>query len=136
MKTSSDWAEFLKEKNKRTSNGIIRLNTDGLTMIYLTQYMQNDVYYIKPLDAYVIAKIENNALILYGVFSSHPVDIPEICGSFGNSVSKAELAFVPENTNGLKRYEYKEPNTTFFVRGSSLIQDLNTFLSFPEIAHA
>lgn len=136
MKTKQDWQYFLKEKGQRFSNGILRLNTDGLMMFYLTQFMQNNVYYIKALDAFAIAEIDDTTLILYDVFSKDPVDVLAVCNSFGNSVNKAELAFVPKETRMLKRYEYKEADTTLFVRGDNLIEDMSSLLSFSKIAHA
>ena len=136
MKTKQDWVYFLKEKNLRSSNGILQLYTDGLMMFYLTQFMQNNVYYIKALDAYVIADIDNDTLILYDVFSKSPVDMIEVCNSFGNTITKAEFAFVPKEKRLLKKYEHKEANTTFFVRGDNLLKDMGEILSFPEIAHA
>lgn len=114
MKAKQDWLYFLKEKSQRFSNGILQLNTDGLMMFYLTQFMQNNVYYIKALDAFVIAEVDNNTLILYDVFSKNPVDMLTVCNLFGNSVNKAKFAFVPKETQMLKRYEYKETDTTLF----------------------
>lgn len=105
-------------------------------MFYLTQFMQNNVYYIKALDAYVIADVDNDALILYDVFSKSPVDMIEVCNSFGNTITKAEFAFVSKEKRLLKKYEHKESNTTFFVRGDNLLKDMGEILSFPEIAHA
>lgn len=136
MKTKQDWLYFLKEKSQRFSNGILQLDTDGLMMFYLTQFMQNNVYYVKALDAYVIAEKDHDALILYDVFSKSPVDMIEVCHSFGNSITKTKFAFVPKEKKALKKYEHKETNTTFFVRGDNLLQDMGEILSFPEIAHA
>lgn len=136
MANRQDWACFLKEKNLRSGNGILQLNTDGLTMFYLTQFMQNNVYYIKTPDAYVIADIDNDTLILYDVFSKSPVDMIEVCNSFGNSITKAKFVFVPKETEKLEKYEHVEPNTTFYIRGDHLLQDMDIILSFPEIAHA
>lgn len=136
MKSRQDWLFFLKEKNQRLSNGILQLDTDGLLMFYLTQFMQNDVYYIRALDAYVIAEKDDDSLILYDVFSSNPVDMTAVYNSFGNSIKKVKFAFVPKETRMLRKYKYKETNSTFFVCGDGLIQDMKTLLSFPEIAHA
>ena len=136
MKTKQDWVYFLKETSHRSSNGILQLHTDGLMMFYLTQFMQNNVYYIKALDAFVIAEVDHNTLILYDVLSKNPVDMLAVCSSFGNSVNKAKFAFTPKETGMLKQYAYNEKNTTFFVRGENLMQDMHLLLSFPEIAHA
>lgn len=136
MKTEQDWASFLKEKDLRSGNGILQLNTDGLLMFYLTQFMQNNVYYIKTLDAYVIADIVDDTLVLYDVFSKSPVDMIQVCNSFGKSIAKAKFAFVPKETGTLKKYEHKESDTTFFIRGDNLLRDMGTIQSFPEIAHA
>jgi len=136
MKTMQDWLNFLKEKDQRFSNGILQLDTDGLMMFYLTQFMQNNVYFVKILDAYVIAEKDNNSLILYDVFSKRPVDITFVCNSFGNSVNKVEFAFIPQEMARLKRHEHKKADTTFFVHGNNLMKDMDTILSIPEIVHA
>lgn len=136
MKTKQDWLSFLKEKSQRFSNGILQLNTDGLLMFYLTQFMQNNVYYIEALDAYVIAEEDNDTLILYDVFSPISVDMTVVCNSFGSSIKKVKFAFVPKETEMLTKYKHKENNTTFFVRGDDLVQDMESLFSFPEIAHA
>ena len=136
METKQDWLNFMKEKNQRFSNGILQLDTDGLIMFYLTQFMQNNVYFVKELDAYVIAEKDNNNLILYDVFSKKPIAMNTVCDSFGNSVNKVEYTFVPQEMGMLKRYEHKKADTTFFVRGDNLMQDMDTMFSFPEIVHA
>lgn len=63
-------------------------------------------------------------------------DNDQFRNSFGNSVNKVVFAFVPQDTRFIKQYEYKEDDTTFFVRGDNLMQDMGTILSFPEIVHA
>lgn len=78
----------------------------------------------------------NTSLILYDVFSKTPVDMMDVCNSFGKFITKAKFAFVPKELKMLKKYEHKETNTTFFIRGENLLQDMDTILSFPQIVHA
>lgn len=136
MSTKTDWINFLKEKNSRTSNGILQLDTDDLMMFYLTQFMQENVFFIKDLDCYVIAEQDNDTLILYDVISKNPVDMIEVCNAFGKSVKKAEFTFTPSDCNNLEKYNYKEDDTTFFIFGNGLTHDMDIIKSFPQIVHA
>ena len=68
METKQDWLNFMKEKNQRFSNGILQLNTDDLIMFYLTQFMQNNVYFVKELDAYVIAEKDKTTILFFMMY--------------------------------------------------------------------
>lgn len=60
----------------------------------------------------------------------------EICSLFGSDIKKAEFAFIPENNSSLEKYLYTEDDTTFFVLGDTLTNDLPDILSFPSLVHA
>lgn len=136
MKGREDWNRFLAEKAKRQNNGIIQMENDGLLMFYLSQFMQENVYYIKRLDAYVIAEIENKTLILHDVFSSAPVDWDAVFAAFGRRLETVRFAFTPNSTEGLDLYEHKENDSTFFLLGDALENDMKVIRSFPSLAHA
>ncbi len=88
------------------------------------------------LDSYVIAEIDQDTVIIYDLFSKVPVDIMEICGAFGTSITKAEFAYHPLIKTSLDQYNYMEEDTTFFTRGDTLRKDMDRILCFPELIHA
>lgn len=134
MKTKADFNAFLKLKNERQSLGAIKLDTDDLIMFYLTQFMTDCVYYIKELDAVVIAKLDGKSLLIYDIYAKMPFAPLEVTRFF-KDIKKAEFLFVPENTDGLLRHEVFGDDT-FFVRGERLAEDINKIDSFSVIAHA
>ncbi len=136
MKCREDWNYFLREKSRRKSNGVMSLRNDGLLMFYLSHFMQESVFYIERLDAYVIAETENGILLLYEVYSKDPVSMEEVCSCFGGMAEYVSFAFTPLHTEGLEKYEYKEENTTYFVRGRGIQADMKTICSIPAVAHA
>ncbi len=138
MKNKEDWTNFLNKKENLKSNGIIQFDTDDLLMFYLTQFMQDNVFFIESLNAYAIAEQEDDVLILHEVFSEKPVDLITVCQSFEN-VKTVEFAFTPSNIESiqnLEKYKYEEEDTTFFTLGGTITSDLQTILSFPQITHA
>jgi len=136
MKDKGDWNNFLIEKSKRESMGLIKMDTDDLLMFYLSQFMQENVYYIKSLDSYVIAKIEKDTLVLYDVYANSFVDLNRVYQSFGNQIRRVQFAFTPNDTIDLLKYKYKEEDSTFFIMGEGIEEDMQRILSFPQIAHA
>lgn len=136
MENADNWECFLEEKNKRKSNSLVELDNDGLLMFYLSQFMQKSVYHIKDMDAYVVAEIEDNRLILYDIYSRDLLDINKICHAFGDQINEVKLTFTPKNSFGFTQYEYKKANSTFFVLGEDLKEDMGEILSFSELSHA
>jgi len=56
--------------------------------------------------------------------------------SFGNQIRQVQFAFTPNDTIDLLKYKYKEENSTFFIMGEGIEEDMQRILSFPQIAHA
>lgn len=136
MNTPKDWSRFLKEKNRRESCGVFQLDADGLLMFYLTGFMRENVYYLRPLDAYAIAGLDRGCLTLYDVFSPEPVAMERVVRCFGAAVNRAVFAFTPQDQTGLTAYAHKQEDTSFFLRGNPLLEDMGSILSFPDLAHA
>lgn len=136
MKNREDWTKFLNAKKSLKSIGLLQTDTDDLMMFYLSQFMTESVFYIEHLNAYVIAETENDTLTVYDILSENPIDINEVCNAFGNKIKKAEFAFTPQNTSSLEKYEYHEPDTTFFILGEPITSDMQKILSFPQLTHA
>lgn len=136
METREDWTRFLREKNLRMDAGVSRMDTDDLLMFYLTQFMERNVFYLPPWDAYAVAELRDGVLTLYALYAATDADLPAVCAAFGPSVRRAELAFTPGNPVGFERELFRECDTTFFLRGKTLEQDMERILSFPALAHA
>lgn len=136
METPADWQHFLAEKSRRQSLGLLQLETDGLLMFYLSQSMRDAVFFVPEADAYILAEPEGDCLTVYDAFSPAPLPLLELCRAFGPPVRRVEFAFTPANRDGLEEYEYHAEDTTLFVSGSPLAQDLELLRGFPELAHA
>ena len=136
MQTSDDWTHFLKEKKQRKSSGVLNLDTDDLLMFYLTQFMKDHVFYIPSPNCYVIAEADNDILTVYDIFSEQPVDIISVCSCFGAGIKSVDFAFTPDDTHHLEKYLYREDDSTFFILGEGLKQDMKHIGAFPAVAHA
>ena len=79
MESPADWRRFLEEKRRRRSLSLLRLETDGLMMFYLTGFMKNTIFYLPAADAYAVAELEDGVLTLYDVFSGGEPDLADIC---------------------------------------------------------
>lgn len=116
--------------------GLLRLDTEGLLMFYLGGPMAENVYYHPASTAYVVAELVHGLLTVYGVFCRQEVDLADLCRAFGPGVERVELAFTPADRAGWEEYEHREEDTTLFLRGRPLVEDLEIFRGFPELAHA
>lgn len=107
-----------------------------LILFYVTKYMQENVYYHKEQDAYVIAEIEDNSLLLHNIFSPVPVEIGQIVESFGNGIQQVRLGFTPMDCEGYTRVPLKEDDCTLFLKGKEFERFTQDGLMFPTLAHA
>lgn len=136
MKNKDDFSDFIKIKSSHVSRSPIKTDTDDLMMFYLTQFMQECVYKVKDKDCYIIAEKDNDTLTVFDILSNESVNPIQVSSSFGDEVKYISFAFTPENSSSLEKYLYKKDDTTFFVLGDTLINDLPDILSFPALVHA
>ena len=136
MNNKKDFTEFLKIKKSHVSRSPVITDTDDLLMFYLTQFMQECVYKVNNMDVYVIAEQDGDSLTVFDILSNDAVDPVEICKCFGREIKNVNFAFIPENSAKLEKYLYKEDDTTFFVLGETITNDLPDILSFPALVHA
>lgn len=136
METPSDWGSFLGEIAGRKSMGLLQMDTPGLLMFYLSQDMKNSVFFLPELDAVAIAEADGGTLTLFDVYAGRQVKLTDVCRCFGPEVRQVEFAFTPGDVSGLDVYEYREDDTTLFIRGDGLARDLERLKGFPALAHA
>jgi len=136
MNCMGDWQAFLAAKKGLVSAAAFAPDTDGLYMFYLSQFMQDCLYFVPQLKAYVVAEEEGEVLKISEVLSQKPVSLRDVCSAFGPGFGRFEFSFTPKDTAGLCAFDYVEEDCTFFVQGEPLTGDLARIGSFSAITHA
>ena len=113
---------------------VYMVNNTGLYMFYLSQFMQENTFYIPDLDTYAIAEIEDHELILHAVIGTGDVD--KVIESFGNDITHVLLNFTPKDTTGFTKNEVIEEDSHFFVRGKFFEENRDSAFMFQSITHA
>lgn len=136
MKNEEDFSDFINTKRTHSSCSPVKTDTDDLLMFYLTQFMQECVYKINDRDIYVIAEQDGDSMTVFDILSDEAVDPVEVCECFGSKIKNVSFGFIPENSTKLEMYLHKEDDTTFFVLGDTITNDMPDILSFPALVHA
>lgn len=137
MKEKADWDKLEQAIRKSAVQGRFEMiNNSQLVMFYLTKFMQDDVYYIKELDAYAIAELEDGNLLLHAVYAKKAVDLYKVIQAFGKEVKKVLLGFTPKDAEGYRISELKMDDTTLFVKGKELVELSKHGIMFPTLSHA
>lgn len=134
MKCKNEWDVLVNAINSNKFCGEFdMINNSDLVMFYVSNFMQDNIYYNDALNAYVIAEIDAENLFIHNVFADSHIELDKIIASFGDSIKSVTLGFVPKNANGYEVKELKEDDTTLFLRGFSFE---NKKLMFPTLSHA
>ena len=112
------------------------VDNSGLFLFYVTKFMQENVYYDKALDTYVIAELEDGELFIHNVFSKNEVDLEDVIKAFGQEVKQVVLGFTPKDKTGYTMQEVREEDTTLFVKGNAFAGFDKEQVMFPTLAHA
>lgn len=137
MRDKAAWALLEDAIRKSIPHGSFEMvNNRELILFYVTKYMQENVYYHKELDAYVIAEIEDGSLLLHNIFSPGPVEIEQIVKSFGSGIRQVRLGFTPVNCGGYTGEPLKEEDCTLFLKGKGFERFASDRPMFPTLAHA
>lgn len=108
----------------------------GLIFFYAAQFLSGCVYYDEALDAWAIGELENGGLLLHNVFSPRAVSLGEVLEAFGGGVKTVTLGFAPADPEGFDCAEWKEEDTTFFVKGVAFRDFAERKLRIPSLSHA
>ena len=119
-----------KEQNSR----FYMVENTGLYMFYLSQFMQENTFYIESCDSYAVAEIEDDTLILHTIIGKGDVD--KVISAFGSKIKKVVLNFTPNATYGFEENELHEEDTTLFVMGKFFEEIEDERLMFQAITHA
>lgn len=135
MAEKSDWDNMVQILNKTEQNAkMYMVSNSGLYMFYLSQFMQENTFYIEDCDSYAIAEIEDDTLILHAVVGSGAID--RVISAFGKEIKKVILAFTPNDSTGYDKSEVIEEDTHLFVRGKFFDDTNDDEFMFQAITHA
>ena len=112
------------------------VDNPGLIFFYVSQFMQESVYYIAELDAWVIAEPEEGVLTIHNIFADSEVTIDAVAAAFGAGVTEIALGFAPEQADGWEISELSEEDTHFFVKGAVFGEFEARRLRIPSLSHA
>lgn len=112
------------------------LDNSELNMFYISKYMQDNVYYCEDCDAYVVAEVEENELIINMVISKREQDLNHIAECFGKDIQAVVLGFTPKDTIGFMIREMDQDDSTMYVKGNGWKGFEEDLLMVPLLAHA
>lgn len=134
MNGPENWEKLSKAMAENTfRTGCAMVGNPGLIFFYVSQFMQECVYYCEALNCWAIAELEDGELLLHNVFSDREVSLDAVIAAFGTDVKHVALGFSPENSEGFRVEEYHEEDCNFFVKGDVFADDR---LRIPTLSHA
>lgn len=137
MDNAENWQKLSAAMEKSTfREGCRMVGNPGLIFFYVSQFMQEAVYYIAALDAWVIAEIEDGTLTIHNIFADETVTIEAVAAAFGAEVHQIVLGFAPETAEGWELEEIREEDTHFFIKGAVFEEFEARKLRIPSLSHA
>ena len=135
MNYKEDWSKMVEIIKAKPQNSMFYMTKNiDLYMFYLSQFMKDNVFYLKEEDTYVIAETQGETLTLHAIFGTASLD--DVIQSFGKDIQKVVLGFTPTNIKGYKVEELVEDDTTLFVKGKFFENHENLELLFPQLSRA
>lgn len=138
LESSEDWKAFAKRITAYHTQGNFTNDNLGLLMFYASGLFKDSIYYIEALDAYAIAETEGDTLILYDIYAKQETDPEGVAVYFdsANTLKELALGFTPKDMAEYQCREYKEDDTTVFVKGQELQSFSEERRMFPLLSHA
>ncbi len=137
MDNAAAWKRLRDVMDKNVFRGRFDLvNNYGLTMFYVTKFMQENVFYHKETDTFVIAKTEGEKVLVHNVFSGTLKDLDRVTELFGEKVKEVTLGFTPVEKEKYLVTRHCEEDCTFFIKGAGMKVVEEEKLRIPSLAHA
>ena len=135
MADKEAWDKMVRLITEKEQNSkFYMVENTGLYMFYLSQFMQENTFYIENCDSYAVAEVEDDTLILHTIIGKGDVD--KVISAFGSKIKKVVLNFTPNVTYGFEENELHEEDTTLFVMGKFFEEIEDDKLMFQAITHA
>ena len=116
--------------------GCEMVDNPQLIFFYVSQFMQDCVYYCGALDAWAVAELEDGNLTLHNVFSKQAITLDAVIGAFGSEIKNVTLGFAPDDAAGWTAEEFHEEDCTFFTKGKAFEDFAGKKLRIPTLTHA
>ena len=137
MDSPAAWARLSAAMERSTfREGCKMVGNPELIFFYVSQFMQESVFYIPRLDAWAVAELEDGTLTIYNIFAGETVTVNDIIAAFGPEVHTVALAFAPESPEGWSVSDLHEEDCNFFVRGGVFDEFEARELRIPSLSHA
>ena len=137
MNGPTDWAQLQKAMDENTFRSACHMEgNSGLIFFYVSQFMKDCIWFSKELNAWAIAEIEGDQLILHNIFCPHDISEDAVIAAFGPDIKGVTLGFSPADPTGYTCHALQEENTTFFVKGELFRDFENQKLRIPSLSHA
>lgn len=137
MKEKKDWDVVEQAIRDSVSNSVIELKHNSeLIMFYLTQFMQENVFYIEELDTYVVAQLDGSQLFVHHVYAKTKVALEDVYRAFGSKVENVVLGFVPWDTKNYEKRALTNEDDALFVIGEDFKAFSEKQLAFPVLSRA
>ena len=137
MDNAESWSKLAAAMEKSEfREGCRMVDNPGLIFFYVSQFMQEAVYYIPHLDAWIIAEQEDGVLTIHNIFADEKVTIDDVVAAFGAEVKQIALGFAPEKAEGWQIERLQEEDTHFFVKGAVFEEFETKKLRIPSLSHA
>lgn len=136
MTNRQEWSLLERAVEASCSNSVFELKNDvPLIMFYVTQFMQGNVYYIEEMDAYVIAEIKEDKLLVYGVYTKERADLDKVYQAFGKDIRHVTLLFTPFDKENYVQEEIHDADDTLFMIGKEFEDFSEQKIMFPVLSH-
>ena len=137
MDNAESWSKLAAAMEKSEfREGCRMVDNPGLIFFYVSQFMQEAVYYIPHLDAWIIAEQEDGVLTIHNIFADEKVTIDDVVAAFGAEVKQIALGFAPEKAEGWQIERLREEDTHVFVKGAVCAEFETKKLRIPSLSHA
>lgn len=135
MNGKKDFDKMVDILSTRSQNSnMYMVGNTGLYMFYLSQFMTENVFYIKECDSYAVAEKEDDTLILHTIIGEGAID--DVVSAFGSQVKKVVLCFTPKDPSSFEKNELHEEDTTFFTQGRFFEENKGDEYMLQTITHA
>ena len=118
------------------NDGLYMSENLDLYHFWLDSEYQDSVYYLPESQAYVVAVIEDDKLLIHQIFGKQKVDIQRVAKALEGDFSEIVLGYTPAGKNGFCMREHKEEDCTLFILGDDLKCIREKKMRFPVLSHA
>lgn len=138
MSVESNRKELIKAiESAVPCSKLAMIDNSGLIMFYLTSFMSDCVYYIKELNAFLVAEFDGDTLEIMDVYADKEIPLEVIVSHFlTDQIKQVVLGFTPLNTEPYQLEVLNEADTTLFVLEKQVEFIDKAQLRFPVLSHA